>query len=182
MQLSNQLHRDAQPAGDDLLATLAQTNNFSLGALAANRAGRLAPEQVVALQRRAIYRLVFGAVCIVVASLIPILFGSTAGLIVFGSGVVVLIGGIAFFKAYKTFADSQDGKVEMIEGHVTRHMYTATDTEGESTTYYYVIDKRRFEVSAAAFQALAEGRRYRLYYAPGSGDLLSIEPAPYVLP
>src|SRR5262249_30001862 len=50
------------PAPLDLLTALAQANNFSLSALAANCAGRLAPEQATRLRQRATRKLLFGLI------------------------------------------------------------------------------------------------------------------------
>ena len=64
------------------------------------------------------------------------------------------------------------GKVISVEGPVARE----TRWSRYSRSYYYVAGSHKFQVSEVAYNALFEGRSYRLYYMPRSHRLVSIEP------
>ncbi|MFL5800647.1 MAG: hypothetical protein ACJ8CR_02790 [Roseiflexaceae bacterium] len=170
------------PAARDLLTALAQANNFSLGALAANRAGHLAPEQATFLRRRARRRLLLGLIATGGALLFAIAVGvaeggrSIAQIGLFG-GIIALAGGQLVITSVKTLNDARAGAVAVLEGLVTRSRGVDTDESGNSTiAYYYQVGAQKFRVAPAAYTALPAGTACRLYYAPGGKELLSIEP------
>jgi hypothetical protein len=69
------------------------------------------------------------------------------------------------------------GQVLVTEGIVTKHVEVSQDHEQASTTasYYYRVNERLFSVNQAGYEALIEGRRYRLYFLPKNKKLVNIE-------
>jgi len=173
---------DSRPAPIDLLTTLAQANQFSLSALAANRAGRLTPEQAEGLRWRARRKLLLSLVAMGAALLIVVPVGisgggsTLVGLVVFGT-IITLAGGQQIATSLKTLHDTTSGAVAMIEGVVTKSNSVDADEVGNgATTYYYKVDGQKFVVSPAAYAVLPSGITCRLYYSPRGKQLLSIEP------
>jgi hypothetical protein len=68
--------------------------------------------------------------------------------------------------------DLWSGEVSRVEGSVRRQ----TRRSRYYRSYYYVAGLHRFQVSQAAYNALLEQKSYRIYYAPRSKRLVSIEP------
>lgn len=60
------------------------------------------------------------------------------------------------------------GAVTCVEGRLTgeREGWPAYQLSGESSSYYFVLGKHRFLVSAEAYDALVDGRCCRIYYLP----------------
>jgi hypothetical protein len=170
------------PAPLDLLTVLAQANNFSLGALAANRAGRLAPEQATRLRRRARRKLLFGLLvmggALLFAAIVVNAEGARSlGQIALFSGIIALAACQLIVAGATTLNDARSGAVAVLEGVVTRSRGVDADESGNSTvTYYYQVGHQKFQVSPAAYAALPAGTVCRLYHAPGGKELLSIEP------
>jgi hypothetical protein len=133
-----------QPVGSgpvpiDLLTSLAQANQFSLSALMANRAGRLAPEQVASLRRRARRRLLVSLVAMGAALLIVVPVGisgggsTLVGLLLFGT-IITLAGGQSIATSLKTLHDATSGAIAMLEGVVTKSNSVDADEVGNRTT------------------------------------------------
>jgi hypothetical protein len=170
-----------EPAAD-LLTILAQAHNFSLTALAANRAGRLALEQIAFLRQRARRTLLVGL--LVVAGALPFAAGmaiveggpTLASVLLFG-GITALAGRRWVVRSVRTLNDARAGAVAMLEGVVTKGRTVDIDVSGNSTiTYSYHVGRQQFQVSSAAYAALPPGLICRLYYSPGIKELLSVEP------
>jgi len=170
------------PAPLDLLTALAQANNFNLGTLAANRTGRLAPEQAALLRRRARRKLLFGLIVMGGALLFAAIVVSAEGVgslgqIALFSGIIALAACQLIVAGARTLSDARSGTVAVLEGVVTKSRGVDTDESGNSTiTYYYEVGRQKFRVSPAAYLALPAGTICRLYHAPGGKELLSIEP------
>ena len=170
------------PAPLDLLTILAQANNFSLGALAANRAGRLAPEQASLLRRRASRKLLFGLIVMGGALLFAAVVVNAEGMRSLGqialfSGIIALAACQLIVAGARTLNDARSGAVAVLEGVVTKNRGVDTGESGNSTiTCYYQVGHQNFQVSPAAYAALPSGTVCRLYHAPGGKELLSIEP------
>jgi hypothetical protein len=81
-------------------------------------------------------------------------------------GLVTLASGL------RRVADVLGGQVRTVAGKVIGE----ANSSGESTTYYYKVDKLKFRVPAHAYTALVSGMSYRIYYTPRSKTLVSIEP------
>ena len=176
-----------RPAGQDRLAidlatSLGQAHNFSPAALAANRTGRLAPEQAAALRGRALRSLVPGLAILGGALLLAVAVGAAEGARIFVqmllfSGIVALAGGRLIVIGLRYFRDARAGLVVALEGAVTRSRSLGADAAGNNKViYHYHVGGDTFRVSAAAYAALPAGQACRLYYSPAGRELLSIEP------
>lgn len=68
-------------------------------------------------------------------------------------------------------------RVLVVEGVVEgRKGYRSGGAEVGYHGYYYRVGGHRFAVPRAAYEALAHGRPYRVFYAPYSKTLVAIEP------
>lgn len=82
--------------------------------------------------------------------------------------LVLRLGGTAL----RTLADLWIGKVKSMDGLLVRDVRRSRYAD----TYYYVMDAYRFQVSRAAYNALIEGKHYRVFYVPHSRRLVSLQP------
>ena len=163
---------------------LSSANGFLLDALPTNREGRLTDTQA-RLFARSTRRLYLGqivlALVFLVAGGIPLL---THGLRAASTWQipVVVIGAFRLFHALWPYrrsraADISAGTVATVDGFVRRVAHSTSFEHGESTTYYYDISRMRFQIAGrAAYEALDETLRYRLYYLPHTKQLINIEP------
>jgi hypothetical protein len=88
-------------------------------------------------------------------------------------GVIVLILSLRLIWSVIVMAgDMWAGRVDQTDGRVTRHVHRARNTR----YYTYQVNGLRFRVSMSAYNALIEGREYRIYFAPRSKRLVAIEP------
>jgi hypothetical protein len=188
---------------ENLLPDLAKANHFTLEELAQNRAGKIADAQMLKLATQAIKPIrTSGTVLIgwliflfVIYTFIPGLvlrlasmwLGKSLGLlfaaITLGCVVSVLIS--LYHSGRMTIglmSDLSTGKAAVMEGRVSVSRDQA-DIQGmarlygeKEEVYHYVLNDQYFEVTHDAFETLASRQNYRLYYAPRSGLLLSIEP------
>lgn len=72
----------------------------------------------------------------------------------------------------KVVWDIWNGKIEYMDGQVTRQV-----RRGRNARYYiYQLGDIKFNVSKAAYNALIEGREYRVYFTPRAKRLVAIEP------
>lgn len=183
----------AAPTGLSLLEALASASGFLLGALEANRAGWLTPEQTEALgkaaQRIRIIAILVGLAFLaagVLAWVLPLLgmglfSDQTTRLIwslaAIGVGLYLLV---RAFRPVPLQRDIQAGRVMAITGSGIRYrrVVTRSGESGQSTsiTYYYIVAGEQFQVSERAYAALVEGLTYRAYYLPSSKRLVNIEP------
>lgn len=194
----------SEPDAENLLPDLAKANQFSMEELAANRAGKIADGQMVKLAAKAIKPIkTSGTVLLgwlifmfVIKTLVPGLalrlaamwlgksLGALFAAITLGCVISVLAG---LWKSGKmTFgllSDLSKGAAAVVEGRVAVSRDRA-DVQGmarlygeKDEVYHYVIGDKSFEVNQLAFETLASRQNYRLYYAPNSGLLLSIEPS-----
>jgi hypothetical protein len=185
----------------DPLPVLARANHFTMADLEQNRDGKISDAQWFRLLLRPLQavRYTGGALlgwllfCLVVRTVVPrivLWFMAMRGIGVFLVGGVTLacVGAflLSVLKSAGTLAlliaDLSSGKAAFIEGRVSP---SREDEEGlglarfygeKNTNYWYVIKNEYFEVDQAAHEALPAGMRLRLYYAPKSKLLLSIEP------
>ncbi|MBP7690264.1 MAG: hypothetical protein KA764_00020 [Anaerolineales bacterium] len=74
------------------------------------------------------------------------------------------------------FRDLLKGEVQAVDGEVQERTIVTGSGRSRRTNYYYEINGQRFQVTAAALQALVSGRRYRLHYFPRSKHVVSVEP------
>jgi hypothetical protein len=193
------------PDSDELLATLAKANHFTMSELSANRGGKISDAQMKKLFVKACRPVLHAGKALigwllfvfVIKTLVPDLLLWVASMY-FGVSAPALVGAITagcilalvvgIFKSSKRivalFSDVSKGKAAVIEGRVwaSRAEEQGIGLDrlwGEKVgIFHYVLNKDYFEVEdLGAFEALLPRERYRLYYAPKSKLLLSIEPA-----
>ena len=163
----------------DLLKILAQANHFSLTAVAVNRAGRLADDQIWRLVRPMVDYVIVGLFtgCMALGVLYSLSIGQRDWAIVsggFGALGLLLLGirsTLLLKQDLGSMADARARQVTLDTGDVK-----AIEITGEATSYYYQINRQRFAVSHQGYNALIAGIPYRLYYAPRSKKMVSIEP------
>jgi len=175
------------PGGEDpraeLLNVMTQVHHFKVEDLEANREGRLSGGQIAGLISKAVIYSVIWVVVLIFGVVIwyavyQDAHSSSAEEIIFlvGAGISLLLIAIFLWMVARILIDAVRGQVTIAQGLV-RRTFTVTHTQhGTSTTYYYKLDKLSFNVSSAAYTAFIEGPQYRLYYAPLSKSLISIEP------
>jgi hypothetical protein len=144
---------------------------FSDADLAANRDGRLSPDQVARLTWSGIWRLVFGPV-LAVGSVVVALAAFTDNAI--GTVFALLFVAIGLFLTWMGFAflaDAVDGQVAFVTGPLG-----CSVVRSKTTSYYANVGPVRKSISSHAYDSLPRIGCH-LYYAPGSRSLLSIEPS-----
>lgn len=157
-----------------LLETLASANKFSMKDLETNHQGSLSAGQEIRLL------IVLGLYLFIFLSS-AVLFASMSSQILRGLGttmyyLLLFIGMLLMarfgWSAALLIADVWNAKVDSVTGLVVRQ----SKRSSYHRSFYYVIDPHRFEVSQGAYNALLEGKSYRIYYVPHSKRLVSIEP------
>ena len=193
---------------DDPMPELARTNGFTDADLARNRAGQISESQRGKLFGRALrpvkYALtaLFGwrLACIIVKTVVPgIIFaiiamvGGKAMTAIFGAitlGCVAAVA-IAALQSGRLIAllvqDLKEGKASFMDGRLNM---SHEDNDGlgldkfhdrKHRRSHYVMNNEYFEVEEEAFAVLRNQKpmgRFRLYFAPRSKLLLSLEPVP----
>lgn len=165
----------------NLASVLAAVHGHGVGAFPLNRRGQLDPDQAAGLRRKALREIVVGAIFICMPWVwryvreldgvyFNLIFGTVSLSLILG--FVSLLGLWSLFVAYRLLADAQAGRVEIVEGVVTTEM----QNNGYTVRHHYCVEDRRYNVSRQAFNALIDGRRYRVYLAPRSDRLVGIEP------
>jgi hypothetical protein len=164
----------------ELCRALAQANNFNEADLERNRAGRLSGGQ-----RRAILGDLWKNLLITIG-LWGFSIGITAVSVIkhdkdplgtlLAALFLVLIGAFTLASGYSDLMDFLYGRAEYAMGAGERYTRTSHGSHSSHTHHYYRVDTMSFEVSAAAYNALITGLKYRIYYAPRTLRLLSIEP------
>jgi hypothetical protein len=165
------------PNMNKLLDALRETNEFSAISLDGNRTGYLSPDQQRLLLRRAF---AFGlytvaALAFILVTLVWTLLDHPLpyliSMICFPLGI-----GIALYCLWRTFQYFQDAvsrELVIVEGTLQGKHFT--DGAGVSA-YVYRINTLEWEVSEAAYHALEQGYRYRVYYTPRTHTLVNVEP------
>lgn len=202
MAYSNYLGEVPDP--QELREILAKANRFTLEELAVNRSGRIADTQMVSLTGQAMRPLwtALMTLCgwllflLVIYVFVPGIILRIASMIMGKSITAVFllitlgcIGSLIFgffrsgSRTVRLIADLSQGKAEMREGRVWAAR-RGEDSHGmdklhkeRNESYHYVLNNEYFEVrDLVAWEALAPRELYRIYYAPSSKLLLSIEP------
>ncbi|HEV2687839.1 MAG TPA: hypothetical protein VGV35_04770 [Bryobacteraceae bacterium] len=192
----------SEPEAENLLPDLAKANRFTMEELALNRAGKIADGQMLKLAAKAvrpiktsssvllgwliflfvIYTFIPGLVIRLAGMWLGKSLGALFAAITLGCVISVLAGLWRSGRmTFGLFGDLSKGVAAMIEGRVAVSRDRA-DIQGMSRlygekdeVYHYVLNNQYFEVDQLAFEALASRQNYRLYFAPRSGLLLSIE-------
>jgi hypothetical protein len=172
-----------------LSRALAQANKFSADDLDANRNGRLSGRQTRSLIASSLVK--FGGAIATIPVFVGMVFCAAASKQpslswwdVLCIGGILPVGFLIFLttlmsRSVREWRDGFGGQVQSAMGVVTREMRS----QGRSgTNLYYRIEDTRLEVNYPAYEALVEGIRYRVYYAPRSKKLASIEPLSLINP
>jgi hypothetical protein len=164
-------------ASSALLQILMEANQFSQEDLALNRNGELSPSQ----RAKAIPGLVGAGLLGLVLLGFGLLLWMTGGgqqgwtsLIV--PAIFLLI--FALFAGYQfvnALLDLFAQSPLVVEGTGRKEKRTG-GRKNRSTTYYYVVEGVSFKVTKAAYEALVDGERYRVYALRHTKKLLTIEP------
>jgi hypothetical protein len=157
-----------------LLEALATSNYFSPEDLDINRSGRLSENQQNRLMRiAALYGLILlssAGLCGI--SIFQLLRGNSSILFI----LLILIGLFLILRfgwsITRIISDMWRGEVNSLEGSAVRQAYRSRYRR----YYHYVIGSHKFHVFEAAYNALVEGQRYRIFYVPRSKRLVSIKP------
>ncbi|HKV87341.1 MAG TPA: hypothetical protein VJT78_05030 [Candidatus Dormibacteraeota bacterium] len=154
-------------------------------ALEANRAGKLTDAQ------RKNYRsmsrgtrgneLYFAVVCTILGLLVwfapgPASYATTKPLV--GIAFLVIAGALfvrAFLGADAMTRDVRNGRVESLEGAVTKWANTTHVKGSSSTTYHVKVGEVRAETNAQWYQSIPEAGMVRIYYLPVSHRLINLE-------
>lgn len=162
----------ARSAPRDLPSILAAVHGHSVEAFERNRLGQLDPSQAGALRRRVAQETLVGAFLFCLPFGLWFLVGGSGLLGLALIGMLSLFGVWFFFAAYRHLAEIRAGRVDILEGVVITEMRRSDKSVG----YYYRVGDQRFSVSNKAYDALIDGRSYRVYYMPRSRTLVGIEP------
>ncbi len=170
---------------EDLTRALAEANRLQLEAYPNYRLGQMDEAD----KQRRISRAALGmGITLIVATALGLFFSfiflsdAEAGetwiiLLIFG-GFDVLFSGLILWSIWRTISDLREGKVLTREGPIQR----VVQRGNKSVSYYYQMGDLRFNVLTAGYNALVEGRAYRVYYLPRSKTLLGIEPTAHEHP
>ncbi len=166
----------------ELNKILAGANKFHSSALALNRSGQLADEQISQVRSKLIAPIIF--ILLSLGFLGYQIYNqlSNNGRIEFSTGFIVMgliAVAVALFGAYsfsRSLSDLNERRVIFIEGQGFKDMRVRRDDDGtDRKNYYYVIGDERFEVSRQAYKALIDGLQYRAYFTPSGKTMVNIE-------
>ena len=155
---------------------LAEVNKFDLNAMMLNQQGILAPSQMKIVYRRVGWLGFYFLVLVGGGIYQYIKFGFPENGIV--TAIYIFIAGYLGYSVFIALRNASAKKVESMDG-IGFSIYTTDvdrDDGSRSTTYYYEISNTRFMIySEAAYHALINELQYRVYYLPGSKELVNIE-------
>lgn len=155
---------------------LCNTLNFTPQDLLWNRQGTLNPAQREILLRKVRSGMRWSLF------FLPVSIAGTIALFLFAPDLPVLVGALLgggwclshlLVSGPRKRVEIEQAIISWKDGYVLAHKTSGDDS---SPTYSYRLGDLSFNVSYAAYQALADSTRYRLYYLPSAGTLLSIEP------
>jgi len=159
---------------DLLLDALARAHHFSRDDLQANRDGSLSSRQEVRLFGLMLFWVALLAAFILISFLAVQSQVADENMFVYFS--LILIALIMFlrisWRGVGLLWDIWGGKVSRMDGQVTRHIRHARNTR----YYTYQLNEIKFNVSLPAYNALIEGKKYRVYFTPRAKHLVAIEP------
>lgn len=188
------------PANQPALLALGTMHGFTLDHLAANRAGRLHPEQIAAGVKAGRGDVRFGVVMFVIGALLffaglatavfpravkdldfrfampttmnPVFVGMFLGLLV--GAVPCLLGVLASRHGRGVVAAYGRGKAAVVIGPLQRLRIGSRHGSG---CCYYVVGNLRLAVARSAWRTMPDGGVYRVHYEPDTLRVLSLEPA-----
>lgn len=198
----------ADYGADDPMPELARTNGFTDADLAQNRAGKISESQRGKLFGRALRPVKYPltaliswlVACFIVQTVVPgvvlmivAMLGGKLMTAIFGAITLgcVVAAAIAMMQSGRLttllMQDLKEGKASYMDGRLN---LSHEDTDGlgldkfhdrKHRRSHYVMNNEYFEVEEEAFEALLNQKpmgRFRLYFAPRSKLLLSLEPVP----
>ncbi|HEX7263288.1 MAG TPA: hypothetical protein VF383_03820 [Candidatus Dormibacteraeota bacterium] len=158
---------------------------FPQDALEANRAGQLTPAQRKGFrgQSRGFRKaeLQFAVIATIIGLLVwfapgPAKYAMVKPLI--GIGCLILAGFLvvrSFLGADSLTQDLRDGRVESVEGAITKTSVTADSRGSSSTSYFFHVGGIKVKVWRGAYQAAPEAGFVKIYYLPHSHELVNLE-------
>jgi hypothetical protein len=157
-----------------LFQNLARANDFSPEDVRQNHEGLLSTHQQNRLLRWGGYH---GLMFLIGNALLAAPFFDGQRAMSTGSLLLLLSVELIFvfsfgWSAASIAADLWRAKVNSVEGIVWSHSHRIRG----GRSYFYIMDSHRFQVTKAAYAALAAGHFYRIFYASHSKRLVSIEP------
>ena len=151
---------------------------FDPAAIAANRAGRLAPTQAARLLRTVVLR-VIGYV--VSGSLAFMLYtvraeatgtaGLVLGVVVFAVLAVVLL----VFQVLPPLLDVVSGRAAAVSGTVRKESWISTGGLSRNRRYQIQVADQAFRVGRGLFAAVSGDAGATAYFLPRTGELLTVE-------
>jgi len=155
---------------------LIEANGFDLGALEANRGGRLTPAQAALLRSR---RRARGYALLVIGALLVGLGGWDlyegsddrwgALLAVIGGVVMIALRWSDFGLSYR--AELAAGLVTWVDGRIEIRGITGDN----HTMYLYFIGDREFQTTEEGAKEIDAKARYRVYHVPNTDMMVNIE-------
>ncbi len=170
-----------QQSDDTFLEQVAEAFEFPLEDLEANRAGYLSPSQTLRFKARAGFQLAVMGLTFSLAMVAVVLYFlrpslPTLGVCLVWFGLLSLLGFIRWRDCQPILKDLKDKKVRRLTGAI-RKSFTVSSVKGNSARFNSVhIKGVALETSLAIYNALSDDQRYRIYYAPHTQTLLSVEP------
>jgi hypothetical protein len=158
---------------------------FPQEAVEDNRAGRLTglQRQAFRTQARGFRKseLQFAVIATVIGLLVwfaegPAKYATVKPLI--GIGCLILAGFLvvrSFLGADSLTHDLRSGRVESVEGAITKTIVTSQGGSSSSTSYYFTVAGTRVNVWRAAYHAAPEAGMVKIYYLPHSHQLVNLE-------
>ncbi len=171
----------ASAAYPDLALSLARTFGFRLEDLDANRAGRLAPRQLLGLL---LAEAAFAALTILfplgfLVNLLTVRRADSTGLwivFLFVGLPLLVVGVLTLWQARPLLADVVSGRVTPHVGQAYKITHTRV-IRGRTDQHYTVqFGEQTFAIPKTAYESLPPGRVFRAYALPRSGQLISLEP------
>lgn len=158
---------------------------FPQDALEDNRSGRLTKQQRQAFRSQARgfrkAELQFAVILTVIGLLVwfaegPAKYATVKPLI--GIGCLILAGFLvvrSFLGADSLTQDLRSGRVESVEGAITKTSVTSHGRGSSSTSYYFNVAGTRVNVWRDAYHAAPEAGMVKIYYLPHSHQLVNME-------
>lgn len=141
---------------------------FSADELELNRRGQLSKQQRSQLKRRFVHSIRRWLLALIALFSAGRLLQMRWMIVVFGSAAIVSV----MVSIWLRWREDLKGQVSQADGYLNI-MPTMRFPFG--TDYQLSVNDERFTVSQRIRAAFAPGRRYRVYYAPGSRTILSAE-------
>lgn len=158
---------------------------FPQEALEANRAGKLTSQQRQGFrgQSRGFRKaeLQFAVILTILGLLVwfaegPAKYATVKPLI--GIGCLIIAGFLvvrSFLGADAVTQDLRSGRVESVEGAITKTTVMSSSRGSSSTSYYFTVSGKRVRVWRDAYRAAPEAGMVKIYYLPHSHELVNME-------